>query len=143
VSGFYSKFCSGERASLGKPATIDDSNGIGRTAYDDWLIYGALPEQSFGVVVLRWHNRRVEDQLRWRRCRTFFTQNIRGEDGRTIFMRRGMLWVFYSFALAAIIAAGGVSNTSAAEGSTPVAMVDDEIITLEEIETPLSAKLEA
>ena len=52
-----------------------------------------------------------------------------------------MLWVFYSFALAAIIAAGGVSTTSAADGSSPVAMVDDEIITLEEIEKPLSAKL--
>ncbi len=54
-----------------------------------------------------------------------------------------MLCVFYSFALAAIIAAGGVSNTSAADGSSPVAMVDDEIITLEEIEKPLSAKLAA
>ena len=54
-----------------------------------------------------------------------------------------MLYVFYLFTLAAIIAAGGVSNTSAAEGSSPVAMVDDEIITLEEIEKPLSAKLAA
>lgn len=58
-------------------------------------------------------------------------------------MRRGVLGVFYSCALAASIAAGGVSNTGADDGSRPVATVDDEIITLADVENSLSAKLAA
>ena len=72
-----------------------------------------------------------------------FTQHMPGQNGCTVFMRLSIPAVFSSCALAVIIAAGGVSDSYADDASRPVAMIDDEVITLTEIENSLSGTLAA